>query len=102
MKARWMVWLLLAAAQFASPAQSHAQADVAKRARTLIVGLDCDKARAELASADHEDPSVAIERARLAIYELDCDGAIAILAARSCRGQMTGKSSRISLADASA
>ena len=79
MKARWMVWLLLAAAQFASPAQSHAQADVAKRARTLIVGLDCDKARAELASADHEDPSVAIERARLAIYELDCDGAIAIL-----------------------
>jgi hypothetical protein len=48
----------------------------------LIVGLDFDDARRELASADSEDPHVALERARLAIYELDCDGAAVVLARR--------------------
>jgi hypothetical protein len=50
------------------------------QAQALIAGLDYDDARRVLASADSEDPTVAVERARLGIYELDCDGAATILA----------------------
>ena len=79
MKARWVAWLLLAAAPFATSSPSRAGPDIAKRAEVLIAGLDFDEARKELAIADPDDVTVALERARLAIYELDCDGAVAIL-----------------------
>src|SRR5579864_5953268 len=78
MKARQVAALILAAAPFAAPLDSHADADVARRLQALIAGLDYEQARSELASADLEDPSVALERARLGIYELDCDGAVTI------------------------
>jgi len=79
MKGRWIAWLAIAAAPFATSSPSHAQADTARRAQALIAGLDCDEARKELAAADPDDLAIALERARLAIYELDCDGAAAIL-----------------------
>jgi hypothetical protein len=77
-----VVALLLAAlvAVLAPASSSRADADAARRAQALIAGLDYDQAQVQLAAADPQDPSVAIERARLAIYELDCDGAVAILA----------------------
>lgn len=64
----------------ATPSVSHAQTDLARRAESLIAGLDYEPARQILAGADPDDPAIAVERARLAIYELDCDGAAAILA----------------------
>ena len=79
MNARWIALVLLAAAPFVGNPKSRAQSNVAKHARALVAGLDYEEARGELASADPEDATVAIERARLAIYELDCDGAVAIL-----------------------
>ena len=70
----------MAALVLGAPAASRAQFDAAKRAQSLIAGLDYDEARRVLATADSSDPRVLLERARLAIYELDCDGAAAILA----------------------
>ncbi len=67
------VFLLMA------PAASRANADIAATARSLIVRLDLDEARRELAEADADDPRVALERARLGIYQLDCDAAVVIL-----------------------
>ncbi len=58
---------------------SRADSDAALVAQVLIAGLDCDRAREELAAADPGDPRVALERARLALYEMDCDGAMVIL-----------------------
>jgi hypothetical protein len=80
MKARWMLPLLALSLGLLPAARSHAGPDAATLAQALIVGLDYEPARRALASADLEDPHVAMERARLAIYELDCDGATAILA----------------------
>ena len=51
---------------------------VAMRAYDLINALDFDKARAELAKADPNSPSVAVAKARLALYEEDCDLATAL------------------------
>jgi hypothetical protein len=80
MNAHRISWLVLAAVTLlVPPTASQAQVDVARRAQALIAGLDYAEARGELATADAEDPSVALERARLAMYELDCDGAVAIL-----------------------
>ena len=70
----------------AAPASTRAQGDVAERAQGLIVGLDLDEARAVLASADPDDPRVALERARLALYELDCDGSAAIFGRSDVQG----------------
>ena len=79
MKARWIARLTCAGGLVLVSPHSHAQEDVAGRAQPLIAGLDYDQARRELAAANPDDPSVALERARLAIYELDCDGAVTIL-----------------------
>ncbi|HEY4016368.1 MAG TPA: hypothetical protein VGM06_23695 [Polyangiaceae bacterium] len=59
---------------------SRADADAPFRAEAFIAGLDFDRAREELASADPQDPRVVLARARLAINELDCDGAAVLLA----------------------
>jgi hypothetical protein len=79
MKARWIALLACAGGLVLESPHSEAQEDVAARAQSLIAGLDYDQARQELASANPDDPNVALERARLAIYELDCDGAVTIL-----------------------
>jgi hypothetical protein len=79
MRAFGVALFVLAVAAFAVPPALRAETEVARRAQALIAGLDYDEARGELAIADPEDTSVAIERARLAIYELDCDGAVTIL-----------------------
>jgi hypothetical protein len=50
----------------------HGEA-VAARANELIVAMEYDKARAELAKADPNSPSVVMAKARLALYEEDCD-----------------------------
>ncbi len=78
-----------------APASSHAQVGAARRAQTLIAGLDFDEARRVLASADGDDPLVLLERARLAIDELDCDGAAAILS----RPEATRAEGGVELAD---
>lgn len=79
MKTRWVKWLALGFAVLAAPSDSRGATDLARQVQELIAGLDYDQARGELATADLEDPRVALERARLAVYELDCDGAAAIL-----------------------
>ncbi len=50
----------------------------AARAGELTVAMEYDKARAELAKADPNNPSVVIAKARLALYEEDCDLAVAL------------------------
>jgi peptidase MA superfamily protein len=92
MKLRLLPFVLVVAGAAASadaggPAASSATAagtpagDVqrARQVRELIMGLDFDEARAELAGADPDDTALAIERGRLAVYEADCDGAVATL-----------------------
>jgi hypothetical protein len=59
---------------------------VAARATDLIVALEYDKARAELAKADPNSPAVVLAKARLALYEEECDLA-AVLTARQDLGQ---------------
>jgi len=77
---RWRIALgVLSAFLPAAPAVSRANPDMAATARTLIVRLDLDEARRQLAEADADDPRVALERARLGIYQLDCDAAVVIL-----------------------
>ncbi|MDP9000346.1 MAG: hypothetical protein M3O46_09565 [Myxococcota bacterium] len=78
MKPRWVKWLALAFAVLAAPSDLRAETDFAARLQELIAGLDYDEARGALATANLDDPQVALERARLAVYELDCDGAAAI------------------------
>jgi hypothetical protein len=80
MSVRSLAWLAaLAVTLAAAPLARSGDARAARDAQALTVGLDYEQARATLATADPEDPNVALERARLAIYELDCDGANAIL-----------------------
>jgi hypothetical protein len=50
----------------------------AMRALEAINALEYDRARAELAKADPNSPSVAVTKARLALYEEDCDLATAL------------------------
>jgi hypothetical protein len=80
MKSHLALLLALPLLAIGSPATSRADGDEGRRVQGLIAGLDYDEARKALATADGDDPAVAIERARLAVYELDCDGAAAILA----------------------
>ena len=65
------------------PTRAEAQADpgeaVAGRANELIVAMEYDKARADLAKADPNSPSVVMAKARLALYEEDCDLAAALM-----------------------
>jgi peptidase MA superfamily protein len=78
MRVRRLVGLAVIAAM-AIVVPAHSSDDgAARRTQALIVGLDYEQARAELATAE-DDPSLAHERARLALYEMDCDGAAAIL-----------------------
>jgi hypothetical protein len=51
----------------------------AAHAEELTTGHDFDEARRVLASADADDPHVALEKGRLALYEADCDGALVFL-----------------------
>lgn len=77
--------LTLAAALFAVCTPSRAVADgdpgeaAATRAGELTVAMDYEKARAELAKADPNSPSVVLAKARLALYEEDCDLAAALM-----------------------
>jgi hypothetical protein len=52
----------------------------AARANDLTIMMEYDKARAELAKADPNSPSVILAKARLALYEEDCDLTTALLA----------------------
>lgn len=65
------------------PSRAVAQADpgasAAERASELIVAMEYDKARAELAKADPNSASVVMAKARLALYEEDCDLAAALM-----------------------
>src|SRR4051812_10028598 len=45
----------------------------AARATELTTAMEYDKARAELAKADPNSPSVILAKARLALYEEECD-----------------------------
>ncbi|HVJ90820.1 MAG TPA: hypothetical protein VM580_13535 [Labilithrix sp.] len=75
----------MGAALFAvcGPRQAAAQVDpgeaVAARANELVVAMDYDRARAELAKADPASPSVVLAKTRLAVYEEDCDLAAALM-----------------------
>lgn len=51
---------------------------IALRASELVVAMEYDKARAELAKADPNSSSVVMAKARLALYEEDCDLAVAL------------------------
>lgn len=51
----------------------------AARAHEHTIALEYDKARAELAKADPNHPSVILAKARLAVYEEDCDLAVALV-----------------------
>jgi hypothetical protein len=65
------------------PTRAEAQADpgegAAMRAYELTNAMEYDKARAELAKADPNSPSVVVAKARLALYEEDCDLAVALM-----------------------
>ncbi|MDF2693872.1 MAG: hypothetical protein K0S65_2255 [Labilithrix sp.] len=52
---------------------------VAARANELIVAMEYDKARADLAKADPNSPAVIMAKARLALYEEDCDLSAALM-----------------------
>jgi hypothetical protein len=71
---------VLLLATMGSNGPSRAGEEAARIAQALIMGLEYDAARSELAAADPAEPAMSLERARLAIYQLDCDGAAAILA----------------------
>ena len=84
-KAPTLVLVALVSVGFAlAPETSQAQADLAtlhaERATEMILGLDLDDARKELAGESDSSPSIAVAKARLALYEEDCDGSAAILA----------------------
>ena len=78
-------FLALSAALLAvcGPTRAIAQPDpgevMAYRANELIVAMEYDKARAELAKADPNSPSVILAKARLALYEEDCDLSAALM-----------------------
>ena len=84
MKRRILALLAAGAALLAvcSPVPAGAQSDpgegAAARAGELTVAMEYDKARAELAKADPNSPSVMLAKARLALYEEDCDLASAL------------------------
>ncbi|MBX3197022.1 MAG: hypothetical protein KF894_02595 [Labilithrix sp.] len=65
------------------PGRAVAQPDpgegVAARANELIVAMEYDKARADLAKADPNSPAVVMAKARLALYEEDCDLSAALM-----------------------
>src|SRR5262249_6837758 len=65
-----------------SPRVEADAADQARAARAteMILANDYDKARAELAKGDPNDPHVILAKARLALYEEDCDLSAALLA----------------------
>ena len=58
----------------------------AARVNELIVAQEYDRARADLAKADPNSPSVVLAKARLALYEEDCDLSAALVG-RSDFGQ---------------
>jgi hypothetical protein len=64
------------------PSRAGAEPDpgegAAAQANELILAMEYDKARAELAKADPNSPAVALAKARLALYEEDCDLAVAL------------------------
>jgi hypothetical protein len=82
---RALALVVLAAALFAVCAPGRADADAdrgeaaAARVNDLVVALEYDRARAELAKADPNSPSVVMAKARLALYEEDCDLAAALM-----------------------
>ena len=65
------------------PGRAVAQIDLAEgiaaRANELVIAMEYDKARADLAKADPNSPSVVMAKARLALYEEDCDLAAALM-----------------------
>jgi hypothetical protein len=73
-----------AAGQGGPPSRGRADLDdprgYASRAESFTLAMEYDKARAELAKADPNSPSVILAKARLALYEEDCDLAAALLA----------------------
>lgn len=75
-----------------TPARAQPNLDDARafRATDFVLGAEYDKARAELAKADPNNPNVALAKARLALYEEDCDLAVA-LTSRPDVGQEDGK-----------
>jgi hypothetical protein len=75
----WFIAVCAVCALLPARRVSRAEPDIASSARSLIVRLDLDDARRELAEADADDPRIALERARLAIYQLDCDAAVVTL-----------------------
>lgn len=82
---RAIAFLVLTAALVGvcGPRRAVADADhgepAAARANELTVAMEYDKARAELAKADPNSPSVVLAKARLALYEEDCDLAAALM-----------------------
>lgn len=77
----WLVGLVALTSLTAIGGSVHADppSDHASRAEELILGLDLDEARKELAAGDPDDPNIALEKGRLALYEADCDGAVTML-----------------------
>lgn len=79
------VAITIAAGLFVLCGPSRAIADpdpgdgTAARAGELTVAMDYDKARAELAKADPNSPSIVLAKARLALFEEDCDLAVALM-----------------------
>jgi hypothetical protein len=68
---RWLAGLVALTSLTAIGGSVHADppSSNASRAEELILGLDLDEARKELASGDADDPNIALEKGRLALYE---------------------------------
>lgn len=97
-KSRFVAALLaVGTSLFALCGSSRAGADAddpnghAARASDLTVAMEYDKARAELAAADPNSPSVVLAKARLALYEEDCDLAAVLLARADIGGTDEGR-----------
>jgi hypothetical protein len=80
------VFILAAGASLAAvcaPLPATAQTDpgegVAARATEAIQAMEYDRARADLAKADPNSPSVVLAKARLALHEEDCDLATTLM-----------------------
>jgi hypothetical protein len=95
---RYLAILVVGASALAvcGPSRAIAQSDpgegTAARANELIVAMEYDKARAELAKADPNSPSVILAKARLALYEEDCDLSVALVSRNDVAQSEEGRS----------
>ncbi len=77
-------WLAVSSAFVAAFGPSRAEADdpggYAARAGELTIGMEYDRAHAEVSKGDPLNPAVRVAKARLALYEEQCDVAAALFA----------------------